>query len=82
MSRKGWVFFAAVSVVWGMPYLFIKIAVDEGVSPAFLSFVRVAMAAALLLLIAWRSGARCADCARRPGRSPRSRCSRSSARSR
>ena len=48
--------FAAVSVVWGMPYLFIKVAVEE-VSPAFLSFVRVALAAALLLPLAWRSGA-------------------------
>ena len=57
MSRKGWITFAAVSVVWGMPYLFIKIAVDEGVSPAFLSWVRVAMAAALLLPLAARSGA-------------------------
>ena len=57
MTRKGWVTFAAVSVVWGMPYLFIKVAVDEGVSPAFLSWVRVAMAAALLMPIAWWSGA-------------------------
>ena len=52
-----WVTFAAVSVVWGMPYLFIKVAVDDGVSPAFLSFVRVALAAAILLPIAWRTGA-------------------------
>jgi drug/metabolite transporter (DMT)-like permease len=56
MSRRGWITFAAVSVVWGTPYLFIKIAVDE-VSPAFLSFVRVALAAALLLPLAWRAGA-------------------------
>ena len=56
MSRRGWITFAAVSVVWGMPYLFIKIAVDE-VSPVFLSFVRVALAAAVLLPLAWRSGA-------------------------
>jgi drug/metabolite transporter (DMT)-like permease len=56
VSRRGWITFAAVSVVWGMPYLFIKIAVDE-VSPVFLSFVRVALAAAVLLPLAWRSGA-------------------------
>jgi drug/metabolite transporter (DMT)-like permease len=49
--------FAAVSVVWGMPYLFIKVAVEDGVSPAFLSFVRVALAAAVLLPLAWRMGA-------------------------
>jgi drug/metabolite transporter (DMT)-like permease len=57
VTRRGWVTFAAVSVVWGMPYLFIKIAVDEGVSPAFLSFIRVAMAAVLLMPIAWKTGA-------------------------
>ena len=57
MSRAAWVTFAAGSVVWGMPYLFIKIAVDDGVSPAFLSFVRVALAAAILMPIAWRMGA-------------------------
>jgi drug/metabolite transporter (DMT)-like permease len=56
VTRRGWITFAAVSVVWGTPYLFIKIAVDE-VSPVFLSFVRVALAAAVLLPLAWRSGA-------------------------
>lgn len=40
-----------------MPYLFIKVAVDGGVSPVFLSFVRVALAAAILLPFAWRRGA-------------------------
>ena len=28
MSRRAWVLFAAVSVVWGVPYFFIKVAVD------------------------------------------------------
>lgn len=56
MSRAGWTVFAAVSVVWGMPYLFIKVAVDEGMSPAFVSWFRVALAAAVLLPIAWRTG--------------------------
>jgi drug/metabolite transporter (DMT)-like permease len=49
--------FAAVSVVWGMPYLFIKVAVEDGVSPVFLSFARVALASLLLVPLAWRSGA-------------------------
>jgi drug/metabolite transporter (DMT)-like permease len=39
-----------------MPYLFIKVAVDDGVSPAFLSWSRVVIAAALLLGLAWRAG--------------------------
>ena len=57
MTRRGLLLFAAVSFVWGTPYLFIKVAVDDGVSPAFLSFFRVALAALVLLPIAWRRGA-------------------------
>jgi drug/metabolite transporter (DMT)-like permease len=56
MSGRGWAAFAAMSLIWGMPYLFIKVAVDDGVSPVFLSFVRVALGAALLLALAWRAG--------------------------
>ena len=48
--------FGGVSVLWGIPYLFIKVAVDDGVPPAFLAWVRVILAAALLLAIAWRAG--------------------------
>jgi drug/metabolite transporter (DMT)-like permease len=57
MNRRAWAAFAAMSVIWGLPYLFIKVAVDEGVSPAFLSFARCVMAAAVLLGLAWRAGA-------------------------
>jgi drug/metabolite transporter (DMT)-like permease len=39
-----------------MPYLFIKIAVDDGVSPVFLAWVRVVLGAAVLLALAWRAG--------------------------
>ena len=56
MSARGWAAFAAMSLIWGVPYLFIKVAVDDGVSPVFLSFVRVALAAALLLALAWQAG--------------------------
>ena len=56
MSRRGLRLFAAVSLVWGTPYLFIKVAVDDGVSPAFLSFFRVALAALVLLPFAHRRG--------------------------
>ena len=48
--------FAAVSTLWGMPYLFIKVAVDDGVSPVFLAWVRVVLGAAVLLALAWRAG--------------------------
>lgn len=56
MSSKGWAAFAAMSLIWGVPYLFIKVAVDDGVSPVFLSFARVAIGAAVLLALAWRAG--------------------------
>jgi drug/metabolite transporter (DMT)-like permease len=56
MSARAWTAFAAVSVLWGIPYLFIKVAVDDGVSPVFLAWVRVVLGAAVLLAIAWRLG--------------------------
>jgi drug/metabolite transporter (DMT)-like permease len=57
MSARAWTAFATVSTLWGIPYLFIKIAVDDGVPPAFLAFVRVALGAAVLIALAWRAGA-------------------------
>ncbi len=56
MSARGWLLFASMSVIWGVPYMFIKIAVDE-LSAGFVAWSRVAMAAAILLPIAWRTGA-------------------------
>lgn len=56
MSRRGWVLFAAMSVIWGVPYLLIKVAVDE-VSPPVLVAVRTGLAAVVLVPIAVRQGA-------------------------
>lgn len=56
MSARAWASFAAVSVLWGIPYLFISIAVDHGVSPGFLAFSRVLLGALVLIPIAWRAG--------------------------
>ncbi len=56
MSARGWTLFAAVSVIWGMPYLFIKLAVEE-MSPTLVAWSRLAIAAVVLLPIAWRLGA-------------------------
>jgi drug/metabolite transporter (DMT)-like permease len=56
MSRRAWLAFAAVSVIWGVPYLFIKVAVDDGVPPAFLAWVRVVIGAGVLVGLAWRAG--------------------------
>ncbi len=51
MTRKGWLLFTAMSVVWGIPYLFIKIAVQE-LDPTVVVFARVGIAAAVLLPVA------------------------------
>jgi drug/metabolite transporter (DMT)-like permease len=56
MSRRGWFAFAALSVIWGVPYLFIKIAVDDGVSPFFLSWARLVLGAGLLFALVPRQG--------------------------
>jgi drug/metabolite transporter (DMT)-like permease len=56
MSRRAWLAFAATSLIWGIPYLFIKIAVRGGVTPATLAWGRVTLAAIVLLGLAWRAG--------------------------
>jgi drug/metabolite transporter (DMT)-like permease len=56
MSSRAWAAFASVSVLWGLPYLFIKVAVDDGMPPAFIAWARVVLAAAVLLVLAWRAG--------------------------
>ena len=56
MTWRGWTAFAALGIIGGLPYFFIKIAVQE-VSPFVLAFTRVALATIVLLPIAWRRGA-------------------------
>jgi drug/metabolite transporter (DMT)-like permease len=56
MSPRAWILFAAVSTLWGIPYLFIKVAVDGGVTPGVLAWGRVTLAAIVLLALARRSG--------------------------
>jgi drug/metabolite transporter (DMT)-like permease len=53
MSRRGWLLFIAVSVIWGVPYLLIRVAVRE-FSPATLVFARTLPAAVLLIPLAGR----------------------------
>ena len=48
MSRRGWVLFVALAVIWGIPYLLIKVAVGE-FSPVTVVFLRCAIGAVLLL---------------------------------
>jgi drug/metabolite transporter (DMT)-like permease len=48
VSRRGWALFVAMSVIWGVPYLLIKVAVGD-FSPVVLVFLRCVVGAALLL---------------------------------
>ena len=56
MTRRAWTAFGVASIVWGVPYLFIKIAVDHGVTAPALAWGRVTLGAIVLLLLAWRAG--------------------------
>jgi drug/metabolite transporter (DMT)-like permease len=54
MTRRGALLFAAMCVIWGIPYLMIRVAVRE-LAPVTLVFLRTAIAGALLLPFAlWR----------------------------
>jgi drug/metabolite transporter (DMT)-like permease len=55
MSRRGWLLFIAMGVIWGVPYLLIKVAVGS-LSPASLVFLRTALGALLLLPLAGARG--------------------------
>ena len=56
MSWRSWMAFAALGVMWGVPYYLIKLAVQE-LSPWVIAWGRVSLAACILLPIAWRRGA-------------------------
>src|SRR5436309_16108880 len=56
MSRRAWLAFGAISVIWGIPYLLIRVAVRHGMTPAFLAWGRVTLAAVVLMALAWRAG--------------------------
>jgi drug/metabolite transporter (DMT)-like permease len=55
VTRRGWFLFGALCVIWGFPYLLIKVAVRD-LTPATLVFLRTTIGAALLLPIAVRRG--------------------------
>lgn len=56
MSRRGWLLFASLGVVWGVPYLLIKVAVAE-VPPVTLVLARTGIGALVLLPLAAMRGA-------------------------
>lgn len=52
MTRRGWALFVAMCLIWGLPYLLIRVSVRD-LSPATVVFARTAIAAVLLLPIAY-----------------------------
>ena len=52
MTRRGLILFAALGIAWGIPYLFIKVAVSE-LEPGMVVLARSALAAILLLPLAF-----------------------------
>ncbi|HEY2599617.1 MAG TPA: EamA family transporter [Candidatus Dormibacteraeota bacterium] len=55
MSRRGWALFIAMCVIWGIPYLLIKVAVSD-ISPVTLVFFRTMLGALIVLPIALGRG--------------------------
>jgi drug/metabolite transporter (DMT)-like permease len=56
MTWRVGVAFAALCVIWGLPYFFIKLALTE-VPPIGVAWGRIALGAAFLLPVAWKRGA-------------------------
>jgi drug/metabolite transporter (DMT)-like permease len=54
MDGRAWALFAAVSVLFGVPYLFVDVALGDGVGPVWVAAGRVLPAAALLAPFAVR----------------------------
>jgi drug/metabolite transporter (DMT)-like permease len=55
MSRRGWALFAAMCVIWGIPYLLIRVAVRD-MPPGTLVFFRTLIGGVVLLPLALRAG--------------------------
>lgn len=56
MTRRGWILFALMAVIWGVPYFFIRVAVKE-LAPPVVVFGRTAIAAVALYVLARRADA-------------------------
>jgi drug/metabolite transporter (DMT)-like permease len=56
VSRRGWALFIAMCLIWGIPYLLIKIAVNGHISPVTLVFFRTLIGAVILVPVALARG--------------------------
>ena len=55
MTWRAWATFAALCAIWGLPYFFIKLALQD-LSPVGVAWGRITLAAIVLVPIAWRRG--------------------------
>src|SRR5262249_16221367 len=55
LSWRGWMVFLALCVVWGIPYFFVKLALED-FSPDCVAWSRAALGAAVMLPLAWKRG--------------------------
>ena len=56
MTKRGWLLFAAMGFIWGIPYFLIRVAVKQ-LEPPVIVFCRTVLAASVLLVVANRAGA-------------------------
>jgi drug/metabolite transporter (DMT)-like permease len=56
ITRRGWALFGAMGLIWGVPYLLIKVAVDD-LHPTVVVFGRTSLAVVVLVPIAASRGA-------------------------
>lgn len=55
MTWRTWATFAALCAIWGLPYFFIKLALQD-LSPVCIAWGRITLAAVVLVPIAWHRG--------------------------
>lgn len=57
MSRRAWLLMAGTAALWGSSYMFIKLALDDDLSPGAIVCLRTALGAAVLVPLAAAAGA-------------------------
>src|SRR6478609_8293450 len=65
MSARAWLSLSITAALWGASYMFIKVALDGGLSEGFIICARTLLGAAVLLPLAIRAGV---DAGHRPVR--------------
>ena len=56
MTWRAWATFATLCAIWGLPYFFIKLALQD-LSPVCVAWGRITLATIVLVPIAWHRGA-------------------------